>query len=215
MDETSKLTPILKFNIVLLCAVNITFTFVGVFLNSVVIVSLLNSQLRQKLCYFMILVLAFFDLPVVLVFHPLITVKTLLCCKQFTNLDSLVPYLRHLYTFSMAALITMAVERYLALMYPFCHQKFITKSKLAAVFLIFLLPFGALHCVLHILQLNRSDVYIESGIILSIIGVFVLVLLRLNFKVFYLARKLQKCADITLGSLDGSEQGNAKGKYIN
>ena len=106
----------------------------------------------------------------------------------------------------------MAVERYLALMYPFCHQKFITKSKLAAVFLIFLLPFGALYCVLHILRLNRSDVYIESGIILSIIGVFVLVLLALNFKVFYLARKLQKCADITLGSLDGSELGNAKGK---
>ena len=71
-------TAFFKVNAILLCAVNFLFTFVGLFLNSLVIISLLNSQLRRKLCYFMILVLACFDLAVVVVFHPFIIIETLL-----------------------------------------------------------------------------------------------------------------------------------------
>ena len=207
MNETWNLTLISKFNTVLLCVVNVMFTFVGVFLNSVVIMSLLNSQLRRKICYFMILVLAFFDLLVVLVFHPLITVKTLLSCRMFEGHNSL-QLINFLYVFSLTTLLTMAVERYLALMYPFCHQKYMTKSKLIAVFFVFQLPFGALH----ILRLNMPDDYIESATMLSIIGIFVFVLLGLNLKVFYLARKIRQRVDITLGSMGESEQNNIERK---
>ena len=50
-------------NIFFLCTVNITFMISGIFLNSVVIISLRrSSQLRKKTCYFMILVLSCFDL---------------------------------------------------------------------------------------------------------------------------------------------------------
>ena len=198
MDATSNSTPILMFNIILLCVVNVVFTFVGIFLNSVVIISLLNSQLRRKICYVMILVLACFDLPIAAFFHPLITVKTLSSYNstQFMMLDS-TRYIKHLYVFSLTALLTMTVERYLALMYPFFHQKYMTKSRLIAVFLVCQLPFGTLY----LLQLD-----IEKGIALTTVGVFVLVLCALNFKVFYLAKKLRRCAHITLGSLNGSEQ---------
>jgi hypothetical protein len=71
-------TALFKVNAVLLCAVNFLLTFVGICLNSLVIISLLNSQLRRKLCYFMILVLDCFDLAVVVVFHPFIIMETIL-----------------------------------------------------------------------------------------------------------------------------------------
>jgi hypothetical protein len=47
------------FSVVFLCITNIIFMVAGIFLNSVVIISLWRlSQLRKKPCYFMILVLS-------------------------------------------------------------------------------------------------------------------------------------------------------------
>jgi hypothetical protein len=52
-----------------LCMINIIFMVAGIFLNSVVIISLwISSQFRKKLCYFMILVLSCFDLAVTVLF---------------------------------------------------------------------------------------------------------------------------------------------------
>ena len=49
-------------SLICLCVVNGFFTLAGIFLNSVVIISLWkSSQLRRKTCYFMILVLSCFD----------------------------------------------------------------------------------------------------------------------------------------------------------
>ena len=57
-------------NTALLCLFNVAFMVAGIFLNSVVLVSLWrSSQLRKKLCYFMILVLSCFDLAVVAIMH--------------------------------------------------------------------------------------------------------------------------------------------------
>jgi hypothetical protein len=61
------------FSVVFLCIINIIFMVAGIFLNSVVIISLWKtSQLRKKdlVCYFMILVLSCFDLAVVTITHP-------------------------------------------------------------------------------------------------------------------------------------------------
>ena len=61
------------YSLICLCVVNGFFTLAGIFLNSVVIISLWkSSQLRRKTCYFMILVLSCFDLGVVMVGHPTI-----------------------------------------------------------------------------------------------------------------------------------------------
>ena len=58
----------------------------GIFLNSVVIISLWrSSQLRKKLCYFMILVLSCFDLAVVTITHPLLIVSTIYFSRRGIN----------------------------------------------------------------------------------------------------------------------------------
>jgi hypothetical protein len=120
VNTTNNVTDFLKVNAVLLCVVNVIFTFVGTFLNSVVIISLLNSQLRRKLCYFMILVLACFDLAVVVVFHPFIIFRTYFCLLSMRFTDSnMLPFLQHLFVFSLTALLTMTLERYLASVDPF------------------------------------------------------------------------------------------------
>jgi hypothetical protein len=111
-------TAFFKVNAILLCAVNFLFTFVGLFLNSLVLISLLNSQLRRKLCYFMILVLACFDLAVVVVFHPFIIIETLVLSWLFNTsyrAEDVNYIMRHLYLFSLTALITMTLEIYLAM----------------------------------------------------------------------------------------------------
>ena len=58
----------------------------GIFLNSVVIISLWrSSQLRKQLCYFMILVLSCFDLAVVTITHPLLIVSTIYFSQEEIN----------------------------------------------------------------------------------------------------------------------------------
>ena len=204
MNSTSNLTVFFTVNAVLLCAVNVIFTFFGIFLNSVVIMSLLNSQLRRKLCYFTILVLASFDLAVVVVFHPLITVETIYSCvfRRFT--DSInVPYHKLLLVFSLTALLTMTLERYLALMYPFFHEKSVTRSKLIAVFVLFQLPIGIYTSVA---RFGNSDEYIQQAFSLSLIGIVLFVIFCLNYKIFYIARTIRNRAIVPVGNLNGSEQ---------
>ena len=191
------------FNEVLLCIVNIIFTFVGIFLNSVVIMSLLNSQLRRKICYFMILVLACSDLVVVVVFHPYITVRTLLCWRAAIGCDESVKedeWLYHLFDFSFIALLTMSVERYLALVYPFSHQKYVTRSRLMVAFGVLQLPFG----ITFIAQKYANE-YVGLAYVALIAAAFLLIR-SMNFRVFYLAKTLRQCTVIPLGSLEGSEQ---------
>jgi hypothetical protein len=59
----------------------------GIFLNSVVVIISLwrSSQLRKKLCYFMILVLSCFDLAVITITHPLLIVSTIYFSQEEIN----------------------------------------------------------------------------------------------------------------------------------
>ena len=98
-------------NALSLCLLNISFLVVGTFLNSVVIISLWrSSQLRKKLCYFMILVLSCFDLAVVTITHPITVLSTILWSKQmyeekidFTRMNTSIL----LSGFSIFALLTL------------------------------------------------------------------------------------------------------------
>ena len=141
MNKSSPLTQSFKLSAVFLCAVNILLIFVGIFLNSVVVLSLLGSQLRRKLCYFTILILACCDLAVVLVFHPLI-IFGVISRWVFTSCAEKNPgeQFFHFFVMSLAALITMTFERYFALEHPFVHERLITRSKLMAVFVNSLIP---------------------------------------------------------------------------
>ena len=191
-------------NAVLLCAVNICFTFVGIFLNSVVVVSLLSSQLRRKLCYLMIVVLACCDLAVIVVFHPLSVFEALSCWVLLScSYSDTVPFLQYLFALSLTALLTMTVERYLALVHPFYHEKCLTKSRLMAIFVAFQLPFGIFH-ILRELYLNS---YMNRTILLVLPGTVLIVILGLNYKIFCVARTIKKRTVIPMGRLS-SDPGN-------
>ena len=106
----------------------------GIFLNSVVIISLWrSSQLRKKLCHFMILVLSCFDLAVLIITHPLLIVSTIYFSQG--EINEVREDTRKSISFvvcgsAMFALITLNVERFLALTCPFSHQASVTKTRL-------------------------------------------------------------------------------------
>ena len=121
-------------NALFLCLLNFCFMVAGAFLNFLVIISLWRShQLRKKLCYFMILVLSCFDLAVVTITHPVIILTTILWSMQkFTEEVYIIRMNTCLLLggFAMFALLTLNIERYLALTCPFFHQTAVTKGRL-------------------------------------------------------------------------------------
>jgi hypothetical protein len=147
----------------------------------------------------MIFVLACFDLAVVVVFHPMTTVQVILCW-QYRKLDKFL-YVQHLFVFSLTALLTMTGERCLALVYPFLHQKFVTKSRLMATFVLLQLPFG----LVHTLRVDNLEAYIEVAIVVVLIGTILIVLLGLNYKISYIAKNIENRTITALGSLNQTE----------
>ena len=96
----------------------------GIFLNLAVIVSLWrSSQLRKKLCYFMILVISCFDLAAVVIVHPLLILSTMVWAMRHYGEIHHIRILKtiHLAGFSKFALLTLNMERFLALTFPFFH----------------------------------------------------------------------------------------------
>ena len=123
-------------NALFLCLLNVIFMIAGIFLNSVVIISLRrSSQLRKKLCYFMILLLSCFDLAVVAINHPISIFRTILWPMN-TRQDEgkltkwIIVTVSALTGFSLSMLLTLTLERFLALKYPFFHQTAVTKKRL-------------------------------------------------------------------------------------
>ena len=128
-------------NVVLLHLLNISFMVAGIFLNSVVIISIWrSSQLRKKSSYFLILVLSCFDLAAVVVTHPLLTLLTILWSMDIYPEEIRFTWI---YTsvlfggFSLFALLTLNIERYLGVMFPIFHRTSVTKKRLL-YFLVFL-----------------------------------------------------------------------------
>ena len=129
-------------NLTCLCVVNGFFTLAGIFLNSVVIISLWkSSQLRRKTCYFMILVLSCFDLALVVVGHPTITLVAIVSwssgyktASQKSELFIIVHIV--LQGFALCALFTMNIDRYLAIAHPIFHKTSVTKARLLKLMLV-------------------------------------------------------------------------------
>ena len=177
------------FSVVFLCIINIIFMIAGLFLNSVVIISLRRSrQLRKKLCYFMILVLSCFDLAVVTVTHPLMISTTIYVSSEETSearLDSRVTtsigYV--LYGSSMSALFMLNVERFLALTCPFFHKASVTKRRLICFQALFM----------NILIGLSTLVYFNPETIQSILAIvmvlsFLFFFICSNYKMFIIAK---------------------------
>ena len=121
-------------NSILLCVLNASFMVAGITLNFVVIISLWrSSQLRKKLCYFMILVLSGFDLAVVTIVQPLLILSIILWSMQMyhAGIETLRKYAFIFFVgFSMFALLTLNIERFLALTCPFSIKPQLRKESL-------------------------------------------------------------------------------------
>ena len=130
------------YSLICLCVVNGFFTLAGIFLNSVVIISLWKySQLRRKTCYFMILVLSCFDLGVVMVGHPTIILGAIIYWSSgyktaLRMSEQFIIACIALQGFAMCALITMNIDRYLAIAHPIFHKTSVTKSRLLKLMLL-------------------------------------------------------------------------------
>ncbi len=130
--------------LIFLIIVNILFTFSGIILNTLVIASLLkSSQLRKKLCYFMILVLSCFDFMAVITSHPIIVAYLdVWLTENYALLNKLgiCMYLANTFLgFSFLALLVMNIERYLGTYYPIFHRASVTRRKLLTFFAISLI----------------------------------------------------------------------------
>lgn len=119
----------LRRHLIVLFVVNIIFALSGVILNLFVIASLMkSSQLRKKLCHFMVVVISFFDLINVITGQPLLLAELVLWMSEENKLlKDLEKCVRFTFAFvgsSLLALLVMSIERYLGAYHPIFHQKF-------------------------------------------------------------------------------------------
>lgn len=195
----------------LLCFLNVCLMVAGVFLNSVVIISIWrSSQLRKKRCYFMILVLSCFDLPVVAVTHPVLTSSTIfLALGQYDTVGGVACKLYICVTlqgFSMLALFVLNLERFLALSYPFLHQAYVTKRRLI-LFLAILTIIPT--CLIALSQFNLRT--LGNLLVIVYLSVFLLLLIYLNCKMFIIAT-LKRAKET--GAMPGNQQCKISKKHF-
>jgi hypothetical protein len=202
------------FSVVFLCIINIVFMVAGIFLNSVVIISLWrSSQLRKKLCYFMIFVLSCFDLAVVTITHPLLIMSTI--SVPLGEINEICERTRISIYFvvcnsSMFALFTLNVKRFLALTCPFFHQASVTKTR----FLYFQAFLTVIIVGLSPLVYFYSDTFgnrLSTVIVLSLLFFFIY---SCNYKTFKIAKsKREDESDVP--SAATSMDGNRKKRIFN
>ncbi len=194
-------------NALFLCAVNTLFMIAGIFLNSVVIISLWRSQIGKKPCYFMIRILSCFDLVVVTVTHPLLLLSTI--TMYLGDVSELRETIRlHicilLQGFSMISLFVLNMERFLAITYPFFYKRVVTKQRLLSCLAVMLF--------LMIVKTTLSYYEIEAAKIVIYVcaPVFMSLFVYLNYKMFVIAKSKQAEDIIVLGSEASGETKKAK-----
>ena len=123
-------------NLILLCVVNIIFTFSGIVSNTLVIASFWkSSQIRKKLCHFMVMVVSCFDLVTVVTIYPGILLYIISWLRE--DYDLALKARNYLNIFgvflvvSLLALLVMSIERYLGAYYPIFHHTSVTRRKLS------------------------------------------------------------------------------------
>ena len=178
-------------NLIFIFVINILFFFLGMCLNSLVIVSFWRSaQLRKKLCYFMIMVLSCCDLLVVLTTHPFSAiVATLWLTEKIYKYPAwlLIRYrlLNIFIGFSLLALFVMNVDRYLATHYPVFHRTSVTKGKLLTLF-----TFAVIFQItVTVMSINDLVIPLEVGLFIFCI-IVIPPMLFINCKLFTIARKV-------------------------
>ena len=178
--------------LIFLCVVNVTFTFSGIILNTLVIVCLLkSSRLRKKLCNFMILVLSCLDLVTVITSHPVLVLQLVLWLNERHDLAAKMNIYLHFTCvflgFSLLALLVMNIERYLGVHYPIFHRTCVTRRRLLTLLaILFILP-------TKLIILSTNDLVISFPVALIIfIAIVYPPLVYINYKLFKISRKVRR-----------------------
>ena len=176
--------------LIFLFVVNIIFTFSGIILNTLAIASIWkSSQLRKKLCHFMIMVLSCFDLISVVTNHPRMLVLITFWLKEdynFVRKTRIFPVIFGVFHyFSPLLLLVMSIERYLGAYYPIFHRTSVTRRRLLTLIAILLIPTSALYVS------GRMNLAISTGgtQIIALV-LFLPPFIFFNFKLFIIAGKV-------------------------
>ena len=179
-------------SIVFLFVLNVIFVFLGICLNSLVILIFWRSVLlRKKPCYFMIMVLSCFDLLSTVTNHPILALTAILWLTgRFDMLPWVFQYL-HIANiflgFSLLVLLVMNFERYLATHYPIFHRTSVTKTRLFTLL-------GILMTLEVLLALGSVNDFVMSNQVFVIISFAILFppMLFFNYKLFRISRKTRQ-----------------------
>ena len=179
--------------LIFLCVVNVMFLCTGIILNTLVIVSYWKSSayLRNKVCYFVIMVLSCFDFLVVITKHPLSIVHLVLWLNEEHHLVTVTEIYRHFSDlfigFSIIALLVMNIERYLGVYYPFFHRTSVTRHRLLTLLAVLCI----LPIILFMISLNDLVISFSVGLIIFFAIVFPPIIF-LNYKLFKISRKVRR-----------------------
>ena len=188
MDKSIRAT-----NLILLYVLNGFFIIIGLFFNSIVVFGLLKSHtLLKKPCFFMILVLTCSDLVVVTICHPLVINSTYLWWNGNFDMENIFhrikKYSNLLVHFSFLTLLTMSIDRFLAITYPLFHHVSVTKKRLMVCLLFFFL----LTIVERVLAYNDIFGVVCYAAEAIFIGALLVVVFVLNCKMFIAAKAAHK-----------------------
>ena len=182
----------LLIHLIFLCSLNTIFFFSGVVLNTLVIITILKStQLRKKLCNFMIIVLSCCDLLAVVTCNSVLQLSFII---RFTEENELYTKLTLYWHFmnlpaclSMLTLMVMCIERYLGVYYPIFHKASVTRRKLLTLLAIFMILQTAL------VVISANELVISLPVATNIfMAIFSPPFIFFNYKLFKISRKMRR-----------------------
>ena len=194
-------------NMLFLCLVNVFFMVAGIFLNAVVIISLRrSSELRKKLCHFMIFVLTCFDLAVITISHPVIILSTIFWSKEVCSelLEQIRTHISgNLYVLSTTALLILNIERLLGLTFPLFHRTSVTKKRLLILqaFSTTLLSFLCTSAL--IINLKTLAYFL----VIVYFSILLLLFIYFNYKMFTIAKSKFRDKEVDPTTATSREEG--------